>query len=95
MVNGSLIGFFGTILGTIVGVGFTMNIEQIKNALEQVTGFTIFDAAVYFLEHLPAQIIVADIILVVGCSLILCFLATIYPAYKASKMQPVEIIRYE
>ncbi len=93
--NGAFIGIIGTILGIMLGVGFTTNIEHIKTALEAMTGVTIFDAAVYFLENLPAKLLPANVFAVAGLSLSLSLLATIYPARKAAKMNPIDIIRYE
>jgi lipoprotein-releasing system permease protein len=93
--NGAFIGIIGTILGVVIGVSFTMNIEHIKIALESMTGITIFDAAVYFLENLPAKLLPSNVFAVAGLSLGLSLLATIYPARKAAKMNPVDIIRYE
>lgn len=95
MINGGIVGIIGTGLGTLVGVSFASNIDRIKQFLESITGTKIFEAAVYFLYHLPSKILVSDIIMVSGMSLAICFLATIYPAYKAANLDPVEAMRYE
>lgn len=93
--NGMFIGLLGTILGLILGITFSYNIGTIKNFLENITGTKIFEAAVYFLYSLPSEIRSQDIILIASLSIILCFLATIYPSYKASKLNPVDALRYE
>ena len=93
--NGAIIGGLGTILGVLLGVGFTLNIESIKSFLEHMTGVTIFDAAIYFLENLPAKLLPENIITVAVLSFSLSIIATIYPARKAAKLSPIEILRYE
>lgn len=93
--NGMFIGLLGTILGLILGITFSYNIGTIKNFLENITGTKIFEAAVYFLYSLPSEVRSQDIILIASLSIILCFLATIYPSYKASKLNPVDALRYE
>lgn len=93
--NGMFIGVLGTTLGVILGVTFSYNIQTIKNGLENITGTKIFEAAIYFLYSLPSEVRAEDIILISSLSIILCFLATIYPSYKASKLNPVDALRYE
>jgi lipoprotein-releasing system permease protein len=95
LICGSLIGVAGTLLGLIIGVLFSMNINNIKKFLESLTDSQLFNPAIYFLSQLPSKIFISDVILITGMSLILSFLATIYPAYKASKANPAEILRYE
>ena len=95
MINGSIIGVIGTALGVILGVGFARNIDAIKSSLESLVGISLFDNAIYFLSHLPSQLEVMDIILVSMVSVLLCFLATLYPAGRAAKLNPVEALRYE
>lgn len=93
--NGMFVGVIGTLLGTLLGIGFAYNIDNIKKYLEQITGTKIFEAVIYFLYTLPSDVRGEDIILVSSLSIILCFCATIYPSYKASKLNPVELLRYE
>lgn len=95
LLCGSGIGIIGTILGVLLGTGFAYNIEEIRQFLQNLTGVTIFDPVVYFLSKLPAKIFPADIIQIGLLSLALSLVATIYPAYRASKMNPAESLRYE
>ena len=93
--NGMFIGLIGTVVGGILGASFAYNIDNIRLCLERLTDTKIFDAAIYFLYSLPSDVRLEDIILVSVLSIFLCFCATIYPAYKASKLNPVEALRYE
>lgn len=93
--NGMFVGLLGTILGIICGTSFAYNIQSIRNILEEITGTKIFEAAIYFLYTLPSEVRTEDIILVSSISVVLCFCATIYPAYKAAKLNPVDALRYE
>lgn len=95
LICGSIIGFAGTMLGLIIGVLFSANIDNIKKWLESITDTQLFNPTIYFLSQLPSKIFVSDVVLIVVMSLVLSFLATIYPAYKASKANPAEILRYE
>ncbi len=95
LICGSSIGFVGTLLGIIIGVAFSANIEEIKLLIESLTGANLFNPAVYFLSKLPSKILISDVLMITLMSLGISFLATIYPAYKASKADPAEILRYE
>ena len=95
LICGSSIGVIGTLVGLLLGVLFSANIQAIKSFVEAITGAHLFNPAVYFLSQLPSEILVSDVVLIAGMSLSISFLATIYPAYKASKADPAEILRYE
>jgi lipoprotein-releasing system permease protein len=95
LICGSSIGVFGTLLGLLIGLVFSANINNIKLWLESITDSTLFNPAIYFLSTLPSKILLSDVLMITSMSLILSFLATIYPAYKASKANPAEILRYE
>jgi lipoprotein-releasing system permease protein len=94
-ICGSLIGIIGTMLGACLGLEFALNIENIRQLLQKITGNTIFDPVVYYLSSLPADVKIADVSLVISISLALSFFATIFPAYKAAKTDPVQGLRYE
>lgn len=93
LICGSSIGFLGTIIGGLLGVGFACNIENIRIFLEKMTGATIFDPLIYFLSFLPVKIYTEDVTSIILMSLSLSFLATIYPAYKAAKLNPATALK--
>ncbi len=95
LITGASIGIVGTIAGLILGVVFCWNIETIKNFVSWITGATVFDPSVYYLTRLPAEIDVRETAGIVLMALALSVLATIYPSWKASKLDPVEALRYE
>lgn len=95
LICGSSIGFVGTFLGLLIGVVFSANINSIKSWLESATNTDLFNPAIYFLSTLPSKVFISDVVLIVGMALVISFLATLYPAYKASKANPAEILRYE
>lgn len=95
MINGLMIGLIGTSLGILLGLGFAYNIDSIRLFLESITGIHFFEAALYFLYHLPVKVEISYVIITSFISITLCFLATIYPAYRAAKLDPVEAMRYE
>jgi lipoprotein-releasing system permease protein len=94
-MSGATIGVVGTIAGFLLGVGFAANIETIRQWLQGLTGTELFAAEIYFLSHLPARIEVLDVVSVVAMGLALSLLATIYPSWRAARLDPVEALRYE
>ena len=94
-MSGATIGVGGTLLGFLLGVGFASNIETIRQWLQGLTGTELFAAEIYFLSHLPARIEVSDVASVVLMSLALSLLATLYPSWRAARLDPVEALRYE
>ena len=94
-INGALIGFFGTLFGTLFGILFVKNINNLKNFLENFTNTELFAAEIYFLSTLPAKINYLEVFYVIVTSLTISFLASFYPAWKASKNIPIDLIRKE
>lgn len=94
-LTGASIGFGGTIVGAALGIAFASNIETIRQFLERITGTELFADEIYFLSQLPAIINWQDVGVVVGMAFVLSIGATIYPAWRASRLDPVEAIRYE
>lgn len=92
---GSAIGITGTLAGFVIGISFALNIDTIKRGLEKMIGTQLFDPVIYFLSELPADVRADDVLKAVLVGLIFSFIATIYPAWKASKQDPAEALRYE
>lgn len=94
-IAGSSIGAFGAFVGTMCGLLFSWNIDGIRKWIESLSGTELFRAEVYFLSKLPAQVDLNEVFLVVTISLVLTFLASLYPSWRASRLDPVEALRYE
>jgi lipoprotein-releasing system permease protein len=94
-IAGAFIGVVGTILGVLIGVLFCANIESIRQFLMRITGTTLFDPTIYFLSQMPAEIDPMEVVAVVLMALGLSFLATLYPSWRAARLDPVEALRYE
>ena len=92
---GASVGVIGTLAGFGLGMAFTSNIETIRQWLQALTGTPLFSPEIYFLSRLPARVDPAEVAQVVGMAFALSFLATIYPAWRAARLDPVEALRYE
>ncbi len=92
---GASVGVVGTVAGTVLGVAFATNIENIRQFIQSIIGRELFAAEIYFLTQLPARVEVREVVTVVLMALGLSFAATIYPAWRAAKLDPVEALRYE
>jgi lipoprotein-releasing system permease protein len=92
---GASVGVIGTVFGFGLGVVFCANIETIRQWLQTLTGTPLFDPTIYFLSRLPARMDAGEVGQVVAMALGLSFLATIYPAWRAARLDPVEALRYE
>jgi lipoprotein-releasing system permease protein len=94
-LSGASIGIVGTLTGFLLGLAFALNIDAIRRALEALTGAELWSAEIRFLSQLPAKVEAGDVLSVVAMGLALSFLATIYPAWRAARLDPVEALRYE
>lgn len=95
VIDGAFIGVVGTSIGVALGLLFCHNIENIRQLLQSMSGRELFSSEIYFLSQLPAKVDNMEVLSVVLITLVLSFLATIYPAYRASKYNPAEALRYE
>ena len=95
MLTGSIIGFLGTFVGVLLGVFVSMNIEKIRQLITSIFGQELFSAEIYFLSKLPSNININEVLIVICISIFLTLLASIFPAWKASKISPAEALRYE
>ncbi|MEM7506808.1 MAG: FtsX-like permease family protein, partial [Pseudomonadota bacterium] len=94
-IAGSAIGVTGTILGVIAGVLFTIYIHDIQGAVEWITGTQVWDSELRYLTRLPAVLQWSDVVLTIATALSFSFLATLYPAWRAARLDPVEALRNE
>jgi len=95
LITGASIGVVGTIAGLILGVIFCLNVESVRVFAAWLTNTTIFDPNVYYLTRLPADIDVGETGSIVAMALALSVIATLYPSWRASTLDPVEALRYE
>lgn len=95
IVLGGVIGVVGTLLGTAGGIALALNVETIVPAIEQFFGVQFMAADVYYISELPSKLEWPDVYSIAGMAFVLSLLATIYPAWQASKVNPAEVLRYE
>jgi lipoprotein-releasing system permease protein len=95
MVQGSVIGVLGTILGVVGGVALALNVETVVPWIESLLGLQFMPKDVYLIPDLPSEVHPDDVIAIALISLALAFLATLYPSWRASKVNPAEALRYE
>jgi len=95
LITGAAIGVVGTLVGFIVGTLVCLNIESIRQFLSWMTNTELFSPELYFLSKLPAEMDAGETFAVVLMALTLSFLATLYPSWRAARLDPVEALRYE
>jgi lipoprotein-releasing system permease protein len=95
MIQGSLIGLLGTLLGAVLGITLALTVSDLVAWIESVLGIQFLSSDVYFISYLPSELQLGDVSLVIGVTLAMSFLATLYPAWRAAKVEPAEALRYE
>ena len=95
LMCGASVGVTGTMVGTLLGVVFCLNIERIREFLQSALGTKLFDPEVYYLTHLPAKLETGNVVQVVIMALVLSLVATLYPSWRAARTDPVEALRHE
>ncbi len=93
--QGLIVGVVGTFFGCIAGLTIALNLQKISLLVEKVFNFKILPGDVYYLSELPSKVNYSDVVIIVIGTLTICFLSTIYPALRASKLDPAEALRYE
>jgi lipoprotein-releasing system permease protein len=95
VLEGLIIGVTGTILGVASGLLIALNLEPIINVIQKITGQNFFSKDIYYLDHFPSLVIPSDVVLISVTAVLISFIATLYPAWQASRMLPAEALRYE
>ena len=95
IIQGAFIGVLGTLAGVSLGVLGALNLETVVPMLEKALGMDLFPADVYYISELPSKLEWADVEIIAGVSLLLSLLATLYPSWRASRLNPAESLRYE
>ena len=95
VIQGALVGTVGTLLGVAGGLALAINIETVVPFVEQLLGVQFLDKSVYYISELPSEVQRADVILIAAIALALTLLATLYPSWRAARVNPAEALRYE
>lgn len=93
--QGLIIGIIGTLLGSIAGLAVAYNLEDLSLFIEKMFGFKILPGDVYYLSTLPSQVNYGDVAMIILGTLLISLLATIYPSWRASRLEPAEALRYD
>jgi lipoprotein-releasing system permease protein len=93
--QGLIVGLIGTFLGCVAGLAVALNLQKVSLFIEKVFNFQILPGDVYYLSELPSQVNYSDVAIIVVGTMVICFLSTIYPSLRASRLDPAEALRYE
>lgn len=95
VLQGTVIGFVGLAAGVAGGLAIAHNLDVVIPALEALTGATLWNKEIYYINELPSQVLAADVVSIVTVSFVLTLLAALYPSWRASRVNPAEALRYE
>lgn len=95
LTQGFLIGAVGSLLGALIGIGCAWNASAIVSGIESLMGFHFLNSEVYPIDYLPSELVWGDVLSIIVVALGLNFLATLYPAVRAARTRPAEVLRYE
>lgn len=95
MVQGSMIGLLGTLLGSLLGVLLALNVTRLVQGIEHLFGVQFLSQQFYYISFLPSQLVLSDVLTIGVFSFLISVVATVYPAWQASRIQPAEALRYE
>ena len=95
VLEGLIIGVVGTVLGVLSGLVISFNLEPIIDLIQKITGKNFFSKEIYYLDHFPSHVVMSDVVTISITAVLISFIATLYPAWQASRMLPAEALRYE
>lgn len=95
IINGGIIGLAGTLAGLALGLAIASHLEPVLGFIEQIFGIQILSGEVYYIDHLPSKVVFSDVAWITGISLAISLFATLYPAWRAARIDPAEALRYE
>jgi len=95
LIQGTVVGAAGTVLGVIGGIALALNVDIVVPFIENLLGFKFLAKDVYYISDLPSELQAMDVVITAVVSFAMSFLATIYPSYRAAKVNPADALRYE